>query len=352
MNAKPQVNPPVRQEPSTPRATAGVDTLSPAAPRNVTEHQRFVALQWVSRGVPVVPCGRDKRPLVAGFGAGASEEELAPFSDPETVRSWWSARYARAHVGLLTGRGPGRGLLVVDLDMPKGEARPLTGRWEGCQGGTDVLELLAAESGAPWPETYTVLTPGGGMHLYFLQPEEGPLIGCATGDGPTAPHLGPLVDVRGVGGVIIAAGSYAAVQGRPYERVSPPELLPQPLPGWLLALLRRPAAPPSPPPAPAVVRSLPTGSSRAERYAAAAFRGEVEEVSAEPEGGRNQRLFRAARKLGELSATAPAVLDTTTVEEQLLAAALRCGLREREALATIRSGWAHGTAGAGLGGAA
>lgn len=351
MNTKSQVNPPVTPEPRTPRAAARVDKVSTRAPESLAERQRAVALTWVGRGVPVVPCGRDKRPMVPGFGAGASEEDLAPFRDPETVRSWWSGKYARAHVGLLTGRGPGRGLLVVDMDMPKGDARPLEGRWAGCWGGTDVLELLAREAGAPWPETYTVMTPSGGLHLYYLQPEEGPLIGCAKGEGSRPPHLGPLVDVRGLGGVAIAAGSYSPAQGRAYERVSPPELLPQPLPRWLLELLR-PAAPPGPPPAPAVVRSLPSGSSRAERYAAAALRGEAEEVAAEPEGGRNQRLFRAARKLGELSATAPAVLDERTVEELLLAAALRCGLGERAALATIRSGWGHGTAGAGLGGAA
>ncbi|HEX5569061.1 MAG TPA: bifunctional DNA primase/polymerase [Streptomyces sp.] len=330
-----------------------MDTLSTAAPPSVTERQRAVALTWVGRGVPVIPCGRDKRPLLAGFGREAGPEELARFSDPETVARWWSGKYARAHVGLLTGRGPGRGLLVVDLDMPKGEAQPLTGRWKGCQGGTDVLELLAREAGAEWPDTYTVMTPGGGLHLYFLQPEGDP-IGCATGEGTTAPHLGPLVDVRGVGGYVIAAGSYAAVQGRPYERVSAPSVRPQPLPGWLLALLR-PAAPPKRPPAPPPVCLYAPGlgrGSRAERYAVAALQGVAEDVAGAAEGERNRQLFAAARRCGELSSTAPTVLTETTVREQLLAAAQRAGLREAEALRTIRSGWERGTAGAGLGGAA
>jgi hypothetical protein len=321
-------------------------------PANVTEQQRAVALTWVARGLPVVPCSRtDKGALVPGFGKDASDRELSKFSDPETVRAWWSGRYRRDHVGLLTGRGrDGRGLVVIDLDMPKPGAEPPAGRWTGCVGGTDVLELLAREAGADWPDTYTVLTPSGGMHLYFLQPTDGPLIGCATGDKPTPPHLGPLVDVRGIGGYVIAAGSYSAAQGRMYERVSPPDMLPQPLPGWLLERLRPAAAPAAPAPRPAAVRALST-ASRADRYAAAALNGAAEDVASAPEGERNRRLFAAARRLGELQETAPVVLDETTVREQLLAAALRSGQSEREALRTIRSGWERGLSSRGAGAA-
>ncbi|WP_411041969.1 hypothetical protein [Streptomyces collinus] len=85
----------------------------------------------MGRGFPVVPCSRtDKGAMVPGFGRDAPAE-LAQFSDPEQVRAWWSGRFKRAHVGLLTGRGTddGRSLVVVDLDMPKGDARPLEGRW-------------------------------------------------------------------------------------------------------------------------------------------------------------------------------------------------------------------------------
>jgi hypothetical protein len=67
-------------------------------------------------------------------------------------------------------------------------------------------------------------------------------------------------------------------------------------------------------------------------------------VASAPEGERNHRLFLAARKLGELHETAPAVLDETTVREQLLAAALAAGLRERSSLASIESGWTKGLA--------
>jgi len=321
---------------------------------DVTNHQRSVALTWVTRGLPVVPCSRtDKGALVPGFGRDAPPEQLAPFSDVEQVRAWWSGRFKRAHVGLLTGRSTdGRGLVVVDLDMPKGDAQPLEGRWSGCNGGTDVLELLAREAGADWPETYSVLTPSGGMHLYFQQPADGPLIGCATGEGPTAPHIGPMVDVRGIGGYVIAAGSYSTAQGRAYERASAPEVRPQPLPGWLLELLR-PSAPTAAPPRPAPVCLYSPGrrATREERAAAGALEHSVGRVENAAEGERNRQLFASARWLGELHSTAPAVLDETTVREQLLAAALRSGQTEREALRTIRSGWERGLAGHGAGAA-
>jgi hypothetical protein len=288
--------------------------------------------------------------MVAGFGRDAGPEQLRPFSDPETVWGWWSGRFKRAHVGILTGRGfDGRGLLVIDLDMRK-EGVQMPPEYDYASSGADVLERMATEAGEPWPDTYTVLTPSGGVHLYFRQPEDGPLIGCATGAGPTAPHLGPLIDVRGVGGLVIAAGSYSAAQGLPYRRASAPDVVPQPLPGWLLERLRPAAAPAAHAPRSAAVRALST-ASRAERYAVAALNGAAEDVAGAPEGERNRRLFAAARRLGELSETAPAVLDETTVREQLLTAALRSGQSEREALRTIRSGWERGLPGRGAGAA-
>ncbi|MEU5660938.1 bifunctional DNA primase/polymerase [Streptomyces sp. NPDC047737] len=317
-----------------------------------------MALTWVNRGIPVVPCSRtDKGAMVPGFGKAATADEMAPFGDPEQVSRWWSSgRFARAHVGLLTGRTTptapatlGRGLVVVDLDMPKPGTEPLTGRWAGCAGGTDVLELLMREAGADWPETYTVMTPSGGLHLYYLQPENGPLIGCATGEGERAPHIGPLVDVRGVGGYVIAAGSYSAAQGRPYTRESPADLLPQQVPGWLLELLRPAVV--AAPVRQQVPRPVVCGTSRADRYAAAALMGETGKVSGAPEGERNRALFAAARRLAELAPTAPAVLSETTTQDALLGSAREAGIGEQEALRTIRSGWSTGSRGAEAGAA-
>lgn len=357
MQQNPQVIAPADKQPPTPRASRDRGTPSTAVARpsgNLTEQQRSVAMVWVERGLPVIPCSRtDKGPMVSGFGRDATAEQLAPFSDPRQVWDWWSGRFKRAHVGILTGRGAdGRGLVVVDLDMRK-KGTDLPPGYDYASSGADILERMATEAGEPWPDTYTVLTPSGGVHLYFRQPEEGPLIGCATGAGPTAPHLGPLIDVRGVGGLVIAAGSYSAAQGLPYRRASAPGIVPQPLPGWLLERLRPTAAPAAPAPRPAAVRTLPT-SSRAERYAVAALEGAAADLAALREGDdRRDRTFAAAARLAELSETAPHILTEAAVREQLLAAALACGIKggERQAEKCIRNGWQRGLSGRGAGAA-
>src|SRR5690242_19794061 len=124
MMQKQQVTVPADKQPPTPGASRDGDKLSPAAAApvvNLTEQQRAVAMVWVERGLPVIPCSRtDKGPMVPGFGRDASPEQLRPFSDPRQVWDWWSGRFKRAHVGILTGRGAdGRGLIIVDLDMRK-----------------------------------------------------------------------------------------------------------------------------------------------------------------------------------------------------------------------------------------
>lgn len=345
MTEKAQLTAPTATELSTPRGRPPVDTPDGRPAVSLAEAQLSVALTWVRRGFPVIPCSRtDKGAMVPGFGKGATPDELAPFADPDQVSRWWSSgRFTRAHVGLLTGRGgvDGRGLVVVDLDMPKPGMEPLAGRWAGCAGGTDVLELLMREAGAEWPDTYTVLTPSGGMHLYYLQPTDGPVIGCATGEGPRAPHLGPLVDVRGIGGYVIAAGSYSAAQGRPYTRVSDPQVLPQPLPAWLLALLR-PAetAAPAREVRSAPVLQLPTGD-RAERYAIAALNGETDKVSSAGAGEYWRLITASTFRLAELHHTAPHILTEQAVTDALVSAATQAGMEERAALKAVGTAWAR-----------
>jgi hypothetical protein len=69
---------------------------------------------------------------------------------------------------------------------------------------------------------------------------------------------------------------------------------------------------------------------------AAALEGEAGDVSRTPPGERNNRLFLAAARLGELVGVG-AVVDGT-VAEALSAAARLAGLTDREARATIRHG--------------
>jgi predicted transcriptional regulator len=94
----------------------------------------------------------------------------------------------------------------------------------------------------------------------------------------------------------------------------------------LLAPKVKPATPASPP------ARLPTGGG----YAAAALRNELDTLGRAVEGNRNNALNKAALCLGEL--VAGGELARGEVEQDLLDVALRIGLGEREAVATIKSG--------------
>ncbi|MFE7403535.1 bifunctional DNA primase/polymerase, partial [Streptomyces sp. NPDC057557] len=312
--------------------------MSTRPPVSVTEAQLRVALTWVRRGFPVIPCSRtDKGAMVPGFGKSVNATEIGgKFADPNTVTGWWSSgRFARAHVGLLTGRGgaDGRGLLVIDCDMLKPDT-VLPERHAGAASGVDVLESIAAAAGAEWPDTYTVITPSGGVHLYYLQPSDGPVIGCATGDKPTPPHLGPLIDVRGIGGYVIAAGSYSAAQGVAYRRAANSPDRPQPLPGWLLKLLR-PAKTAAPRQADRpTVHQSPTGD-RAERYAATALNGEADKVRDAGAGDYWRLVTASTFRLAELHHTAPHILTEQAVTDTLVSAATQAGMEERAAVRAV-----------------
>ena len=117
---------------------------------------------------------------------------------PEEVRGLFQR--PAAGIGLATGEGSG--VWVLDLDVKNG------------------VDGLASIAHMDIPDTYTVETPSGGRHLYFLH---------AEGVRNRAAVL-PGVDVRGDGGYVVAAGSKTPIGGyrvvnptRPVE--APPEVL-------------------------------------------------------------------------------------------------------------------------------
>lgn len=86
------------------------------------------------------------------------------------------------------------GLTVLDID---GET--------GCDSFDALLDKYGLEA---WPDTYSVLTQGGGYHLYFQ----------ASGHHNSAKKIARGIDVRGDGGYVVGAGS--VVNGRPYDLVN------------------------------------------------------------------------------------------------------------------------------------
>jgi len=236
-------------------------------------------------------------------------------TDPHRIRRASSTR----PYGVGVACGPS-GLLVLDIDLPKpGAVPPAEWAIDGVADGFDVLAVLAERAGQPFPaDTYTVHTGRGGTHLYYRQ-APGVWLGTSAG------RLGWLLDTRGHGGCVVAAGS--TVDGRSYNVFD--DRPPAELPDWLTQLLT---------PAP-VAPVRPTVAPQADRlpaYLRAAVAGEVAHVAAATEGVRNRTLFAAAAVLGQLVAGAglPAELVTAELEQ----AAGGIGLTPVETAATIRSG--------------
>jgi hypothetical protein len=191
------------------------------------------------------------------------------------------------NVGIATGPS---GLLVVDLDTLKPQEP------KGTPDGVANFSALCERADQAVPETYRVRTARGGQHLYFTQPPGARLHN-------TAGSLAKKIDTRGWGGYVVAPGSITPDGA--YEVID--DRTPAPLPGWLHEALK-----PRQRPAQAAPVAF---STRATGYAAAALRGEVDNVATAADGTRNATLLRAARALGRLIATGD--LDRGEVAEAL-----------------------------------
>lgn len=122
--------------------------------------------------LPVEP--RGKKPLIKDWPRQAS-------NDLDKINAWWK-KTPEANVGILTGSVSG--LFVLDVDAP--------------HGGDDALRQLEAGHGA-LPKTLRAAT-GSGHHYYFRYPHN-----CDI--KTSANSLGPGLDVRGVGGFVVAPPS-------------------------------------------------------------------------------------------------------------------------------------------------
>ncbi len=133
------------------------------------------ALDWASRGLHVFPitAGKKAPPLVPDW-------EHAATTDTARIKSW-DAESPGCNFGCAPGRS---GHVVFDLDRKKGKD------------GLAELERLAAEHGFEIPNTLTVATPNGGLHLYFK--------GTAQS---SAGRIAPGIDVRSCGGYVLVPGS-------------------------------------------------------------------------------------------------------------------------------------------------
>lgn len=287
-------------------------------------HLLKAALAAARRGWPVFPLvPGGKRPAIKHWEARAT-------TDPERIVRCWGA--GEWNIGLACGPA---GLLVVDLDRPKGGQQRYNADGSIYTGAVGYDALAAEANGASgFGETFTVATPSGGWHLYFTRPAEAELRN-------TAGSLAYLVDTRASGGYVVAPGSItnAGVYAAIYKTAAAP------LPVWLAERLapapRTPQRRPNQPtPAQFRAQRSERRSARLERYLAAAVDRETASVAKAAEGGRNHRLYCAAVALGQL--VAGGYLTEPDATEPLTEAAATCGLGVNEAARTIASGLAAG----------
>jgi putative DNA primase/helicase len=152
------------------------------------------ALAYAERGWHVFPVKPDKAPLTTnGFKDATTEADQ--------VRFWWEL-WPDAGIAIATGARSG--LVVLDEDNRSG--------------GVAAYSELTKRVGV-LPLTYTVLTGGGGRHLYFRHP--GGEVPCSSG------KLGAGLDVRGDGGYAIAPPTMHS-SGNPYTVFRERELAPWP----------------------------------------------------------------------------------------------------------------------------
>ena len=117
--------------------------------------------------------------------------------------------YGPTAYGIVTGRG----FFVLDVDHDN-----------GAKSGLQTLATIEQTHG-PLPPTFTVKTPTGGFHLYFL------------GDAKTGTNTpGRDLDIRGAGGQVLGPGS-THPSGGLYEMEDDESPIAQ-APSWLLALCR------------------------------------------------------------------------------------------------------------------
>jgi hypothetical protein len=274
------------------------------------DHARALhaALLSGARGLPVIPLSRTKLPAVRSphrdepRARGCRGECGQPghgvhdaTADQDRIRALFALAPWATGYGIACGLAPLH-LIGLDLDVK-----------HGCDGVT-ALRALSAAHGFTIPRTVTVLTPGGGRHLWLTAP--GPVPNSVG-------RLAPGIDVRGTGGYVVGPGSRTVAGHYLPAPGSAQQLLAEAPP----ALLRL-ATPPPP-------RRVPRHAGPrhpAERRAA----GLVRFVLDSREGERNGRLFWAACRaydagIGEVLGPA------------LMTAAVHAGLSEREAAATVTS---------------
>lgn len=288
-------------------------------------------------GTPICTCrlGVHCPPRMKGKHPVHAKWQSTPrYRNADVMATWDAMSGGNPHwnVGILTGVATeGHPFFALDID-PDND-------------GPATLARLEAEHGA-LPRTRTHRTGSGGEHRLFLVP-----------DGMTIRNnqkrLGPGVDIRGVGGMIVAPpsvsgkGAYTVMEGPGIGNTPDGVMYP---PAWLVSLLTLPEGLTL---LPAVVAEDlpyhadldPIDQQRVQAYALNGVRGAADDYENAPNGRGNERLYRSACAALELAQSPWNLITTDDVARELDAARERRnavrgssgGQDEREFAQTFRS---------------
>lgn len=202
------------------------------------------------------------------------------------------------NIGVKTGNG----LVVIDVD-----------NHDGGSNGFDALDKLGL------PETRSVHTPSGGLHLYYS---------CDTPIKNSTSKLAPGIDVRGEGGYVVCPPSVLPNGAYTWANDGPIAGLPR----HILEVLAEPKPDRKVPTKNSGTNGRPSGG-----FFDAAMAGEALAIIDAAFGERNHTLNRSAYKLGGYTD-----LDEEQARMCLVDAAIHSGLSPREANASFSSGWQAG----------
>ncbi len=197
------------------------------------------ALRYIRLGWAVFPVelrvDRDgkvlKQPMIQAWQVNATLDEAK-------VREWWT-RWPKAGIGIRTGDR----FFMVDVDLKSG--------------GQDDLDFLVEQYGRF--DTLQQITGTGGYHFLFEMPD----FAVRNIQGAQTPIFGPGIDIRGVGGYMVACPSWNPQTKRFYCWDGADEIEQQLIaraPAWMLERLK--ARRPNPEgwtPAPALAEAWPKG---------------------------------------------------------------------------------------------
>jgi hypothetical protein len=160
------------------------------------------ALGYAARGWPVFPCHLPKKlPAIKDWGRAAT-------TDRDAIRLWWK-KWPTAVIALPTGARSG--FVVLDVDTKNGV-------W-----GFDTLADLGRSI---LPDAPLAHTRSGGLHVYFACHPNVEIRNSAGAHG-----LGPGLDVRGQGGLVVLPSENSGYSWDPHWNFD--TVLPPAAPAWL-----------------------------------------------------------------------------------------------------------------------